>query len=501
MTKRPLVPAFLQKLDTKLLLNKPAIWASRAHLVLYFAAFFALLLFMFCYVVFFDAKQYSNINNWGVFIGLLVFIGLVFWLIYLLRFNVFKRYGNWGAFDGWRDFILYFISIGAMISVCFIPSAVQTMRANQQFGDEEIINDINELNIHACRLEYNILPLVWTPDSCQLVDKRRGYVEDNITNDQAARDTLADVPMILATNRYRLIDSAELSNKLQYADSLIKLNDSMYVFYECPNYRFASTYNADEFSTSKMMGPADIYRRYLMHYKTPDRTALQKRMKELQTKYAVNSRYYSDDYRTLEPNDNYETRISKKYDFARINNGLYNIVQKKQTWRQDWDFYLRTCYYLTLVLTMLVFIFRHSTIKTFFLSALTAVLLSIITGLMMVFSYGDEGIAVLSFMILYYVVFAGIALSIFATKSRTAVQGIGLNLCLFGTPFIPLIFLGLTKQIRENNQAFDPDRVVDHHYEALQVVVAETAGFFILILLIQPLFKKLYRKWYSAPQE
>jgi hypothetical protein len=36
---------------------------------------------------------------------------------------------------------------------------------------------------------------------------------------------------------------------------------------------------------------------------------------------------------------------------------------------------------------------------------------------------------------------------------------------------------------------------------ALYYLIAEIAGSLILFILVQPLFKKLYRKWYSAPEE
>jgi len=143
MNKRPLVPSFLQKIDEQLLRDKPGTWSARTHLVIWFSILFSLALAVFCYLAFFDAKQYFSISGWVTFVGLIVFIGFVFWLIFLLRFNVFKRYGNWFAWDGLKNFALYFISIGAMVAVCFIPSAIQTYRANQQFGNEEIVNDIN----------------------------------------------------------------------------------------------------------------------------------------------------------------------------------------------------------------------------------------------------------------------------------------------------------------------------------------------------------------------
>jgi hypothetical protein len=509
MSKRPLVPSFIQKIDDKLLRNKPGAWASRMHLVLYFVAAFALLLFVFCYAVFFDAKQYSSIESWNVFIGLVAFVGFVFWLIYLLRFNVFKRYGNWSAMDGLRDFALYFISIGAMVAVCFVPSAIETMRANQQFGHEEIVKDINEININASRLEYNILPLEWRTDTCKVVEKKytttvpeappEPYVEvvpDTVVS--VVADTVIDEEPVYVPD-YTYLDTSELRTKLENADSLLKINDSLYVFYECPNYRFVSSYSADEYSEVKMLSSADIYNRVIKNYKQPDRTALLKRMEELKTKYAVNGKYYRGNYDRIDENDNYEVKIDKKYDLARISNGIDNAVRKKQAWINEWHIYLRVFYYITLVLTMLVFIFRHSTVKTFFLSVLTAVLLAIITGLLTLISQGDE-VSVLSFMIVYYVLFALLALSIFKTKIRNVVQGISLNLFLFATPFAPLVFVAL-KEARYYSDSLKVYEERDPVQIALYFLIAEIVGSVILVILIQPLFKKLYRRWYSAPEE
>lgn len=502
MNKRPFVPSFLQKLDDKLLRNKPGTWAARTHLVFYLATVFSLLLFVFCYFVFFDAKQYSNIGIWNVLVGLISFIGFIFWLIYLLRFNVFKRYGNWFALDGLKDFGLYFTAIAAMVAVCFVPSAVETMRANQQFGNEEVVKDINEINVTACRLEYNLLPLEWKFDTCQVVEKIFTESDYDSEIEYKTMDSTIAVPGYYNAKRYRVIDTAELSLKLENADSLLKINDSLYVFYECPDYIFVSSYMGDDYTETKILNSADIYNRVLKNYQKPDREALLKRMETFKTKYAANSRYnrYYEGNDMYNINDSYDTKISKKYSLDRISNGVYNVVRKKYAWKTDWPDYVRIFYYITLFLTLLVFIFRHSTAKTFFLSVLTAVLLTIITGLLLVISDGDE-VSGLSFLILYYVVFAVLALSIFNTKIRTAAQGIGLNLFLFMTPFVPLIFLALNRAMqseyyyRDNEYSYDPEKI------ALYILIAEIAGPVLLLILLQPLFKKLYRKWYAAPEE
>ena len=497
--KRLLVPTFLQKLDDKLLRSKPVTWAARTHLVIYFSVLFAAVLAAFCFLVFFDARQYSNLSGWITFVGLIAFIGFVFWLIFLLRFNVFKRHGNWFRWDGLKSFALYFVSIGLMVAVCFIPSAVETFRANQQFGNDEIVNDINELNTSACRLEYAILPKDWDADTCKVVNEKNTF--DNSVSVQT--DTYNDT--IVYTNRvaYRIIDTAELRSRLANTDSVIKMNDTMYVFFECPRYVFVSSYKADDYTSKKIMRAKDIYYAVVKNYQKPDRKVLLDKMQALKLKYAANSRYsYYDDNDTYDVNDTYDKKIEKSYSLRRINNGIDNAVQKKYAWLNEWDVYLRIFFYVTFVLTLLVFIFRHTTVKTFFLSLLAAVILFIITGLMMLVSYNGSEVGILSFMIIYYVLFAILALSIFGSTVRKAIQGIGLNLFLFMTPFVPLIFVALNASMnirRYDEPVYIAEPKVDH--TQLYILIAEIAGPLLLLILIEPLFRKLYRKWYAAPEE
>ena len=500
MNKRSLVPFFLQKLDDKLLRNKPNTWSARTHLVLWFSALFAIVLSVFCYMVFFDAKQYSSLSGWITFVGLLAFVGFVFWMIFLLRFNVFKRYGNWFAGDGLKSFLLYFVSIGAMVAVCFIPSAIETYRANQQFGNDEIVNDINELNANACKLEYDLLPLEWKSDTCKIVNE---LPTDNAIDVQV--ETAHDTIVYTHKQAYRVIDTAQLRTKLFETDSVVKIHDSLYVFFEPENYKFVSSYNADEHSTKKIILSAAIYRTIIRKYQKPDRVALLNRMDALKTKYAVGSRYgsYYDGDDSYNTNDNYETKIRKKYSLSRINDGIDNAVRKKYAWIENWSSYLRIFYYTTLVLTLLVFIFRHTTVKTFFLSALTALLLVIFTGLMMVGNYESTETSLLSFIIVYYVIFGITAFTVTGIKVRRAVQGIALNLFLLMTPFIPLVFVAINDAMKYRYSSYQLNTpVVDKSYDfALYIKIAEITGAVIFLILLEPLFRKLYRKWYAAAED
>jgi hypothetical protein len=498
MNKRPLVPSFLQHLDDKLLRNNPNTWSARAHLVIWFALLFGLALSVFCYIAFFDAKQYSAIEGWITFVGLIAFIGFVFWLIFLLRFNVFKRYGNWLAGDGLKSFALYFVSIGAIVAVCFIPSAMATYRANQQFGDEEIVHDINEMNRIACTLEYNLLPLEWKPDTCRIVDTVINYNDEYTVADSVA------IAVEVAGPRYHKIDTAELRTKLADADSVIKIHDSMYVFFDCPHYVFVNSGDADDYTKEKIIYSAELYRTVIRNYAMPNRAALLKQMEAFKVKYAAASRYgsYYDTDVSYDQADNYDTKIIKKYSLRSISNGIDNAVNKKQNWIKDWDKYLRVFFYTTLALTLLVFIFRHATVKTFFLSLLTAVVLMIFTGLIMVMSNGDET-TILSFIIVYYLLFAVIAVTVFSARVRKAIQGIGLNIFVFMTPFIPIVFVALNEAMkyrRYYEPGYNNQVVTEPDNSALYFLIAEIAGPVIFLVLIELLFRKLYRKWYAAPE-
>lgn len=507
--KRPLVPAFLQKIDGRLLRNKPGVWQIRAHLVLYFTLLFAAALSLFCFLVFFDARQYSTLSGWVTFTVLVALIGFVFWLIYLLRFNVFKRFGNWYMFDGLKGFVLYFVSIALIVSVCFIPSLIQTYRANQQFSNEEIVNDINELNVTACKLEYDLLPLKWTASKYKVYGNSSksqsvsvAPASDTAITETIVSDTVARAIIDSGSLSYNYIGIIDLKNRLKNEDSVVKINDSVYVFYQCPNYNFVSSYRADEYAGEKIMTSALLYRNIIRNYKKTDKAALEKRMRELKSKWAVNDRYnsyYSDYDVTYNSNDSYETKIRKKYDLYRISNGIDNAADAKYEWKRDWNAYLRVFYYVTLIITLLVFIFRHSTVKTFFLSLLTAVVLAILTGLFMLVSYSSEETSLLSFIIVYYVIFAALALTIFGAGVRRAVQGIGLNIFMFMTPFVPVVFLALNDAIRRSRY-YEPGYIERPNHTEIDYFIAEIAGAIILFILIEVLFKKLYRKWFAAPE-
>src|SRR3954467_529803 len=113
--ERPLLPGFLKRAEQKLLLNKPGIWSTRTHLVLYYGILFIAGLTGLCFLENSDVKERSTTSYWVGFVIIIAIIALTVWLIYLLRFNVFKKYGQLHPLYMLATFGLYFISVGTIV--------------------------------------------------------------------------------------------------------------------------------------------------------------------------------------------------------------------------------------------------------------------------------------------------------------------------------------------------------------------------------------------------
>lgn len=501
-SNRPLVPSFLQKLDDRLLRNYPAIWQTRVHLVLYYALLVAAAIFGLSFVTYANAKDNSTVGGMLTFTILISLLGMVIWVIYLLRFNVFKRFGQWRATDSLLMYVLFTISVAAIISICFIPSAVQTMRANQQFGNEEVVQDINEINRTACLLEYDILDLDWKPDTCRLISKRE---EEAV---RVSVDTVAE-EAISREDSYTRIDTADLRRRMSQTDSVVKLSDSVFIFYSVPDYQFVDSYKADEYTREKVLTSAQLFRTYLKTRPNPDRAVLVARLNALAAKWAAPGYQFENGYTVYGSEEHYTYRIRKKYALTAADYGIDNVVEKKYEWKDDGSAYFRLLWYFTLSITLLLFIYRHSTTRTFFLSVLTAVLLSILTGLMLMGSGGgSEGENFFIFLVFYYLLFGVLSLVIFTARSRSVFQGIALNLFTFLTPFMPLVVTSL--YVISKRYAYLHNRTIEGSvYYAIKddfdsgpvYLLAELAGPFLFLILLQFLIRILYRKWQAAPEQ
>jgi hypothetical protein len=84
------------------------------------------------------------------------------------------------------------------------------------------------------------------------------------------------------------------------------------------------------------------------------------------------------------------------------------------------------------------------------------------------------------------------------------ISGIGLNLLVFMTPFMPLVITGLYyKSLHERfDYRYDPivyARAFEN--EAYHYFLSEIAGGILLILLLATLYQMAFKKWFSLPEQ
>lgn len=509
MPFRPLVPRFLKRFDDSLIINKPAAWSTRAHLATWYALLFAVALTLVCFIVPFDARESSEVYSWVLFVSVIIILSFVGWLIYLLRFNVFKKFGHLPPGYALMTFFFYFIVIGCFIAWAYIPAAVESIRANTAYTNEEIIQDVNTVNLDLCRLERDSLMLDWKSDTSIL----RKYMppedtteEDEVDEENAPAVAVADtmVREYSAITYYTYKDSAELFSKVRTADSLVRPNDSTYIFYACPSYTFINDFIPDDYSKVKSLTSVDIYNKVLKNYHAPDRKALKRELDSLTAKYntdtALEAYHYPRRYRFVR--SDYMNHTQDKYHTYVYGRSMVNISDKKYRWhKRVLEEIVRPFYYIVLVVTLLVFIFRHTTRKTFFLSILAAIILVILTSLVFAFLRVRHSSQTLFWtMISYFLLFAIVAFTIGMDRVRRAWKGIALNLFVFFLPYIPLICVALYYDyLRETYHSYEHPELFQH--KDLHLLLSEIGGFVLLVVLLELVIRPLYRKWYSLPEQ
>ncbi|MBC8034360.1 MAG: hypothetical protein H7Y03_09450 [Chitinophagaceae bacterium] len=501
-TSRPLVPGFLNKLDDYLLKNKPLVWSARTHLVVYYGILFIAALTLLCYLVPDDPRNRSESFIWIMFISVISIIGLVVWLIYLLRFNVFKRFGRVGGLDTLTTFILYLVATGVIAFFPYVQPYVESFRANKAYGDSEIVNDINAINTKICELEYDSLRHNWRVDTVVVSSTQQPYRQSSEADPLMSEDVIMDTAIAIRRRRHEIIHVDELSEKLLSSDSSSKISDTLYVFYVAPEYTFLNVYRADRYTKETVFSNADIYRKTIRNFQQPDRAETKKQLTALIRKYSEgvdHSHYYGG---TSGGRRNFEDVIITRYEITTVSTSMHNITDRKYAlWKDGLPFLTRIFLYTTLYLTLLIFLFRHSTSRTFFLSMLVAFILTIFSSIFIAFS-GEGELTSLTSYFFYLILFLVIASTVWASKKRNIVTGIGINLFVFLMPVFPLSLLFYFDYLFLRPQRYPSTYVAIDQVSILQYAfIAEITGALLLLVLIGTYIHMLFRRWYALPEE
>ena len=489
------MPGFLKQAEQKLLLNKPGIWSTRVHLVVYYSVLFLLVLAVLCFLEPNDPRDYSTTDVWTGFVSIISGIGIIVWMIYLLRFNVFKKYGAIHPLHGLVTFLIYFLCTGIIISFTYVHPVVETIRANMAYDEQEVVNDVNNINEKIYQLEYNQLQAPWKYDTFQLVEKV--VPETTEPSDTDAYATTPVSPYLIP--RYE-VDSAEFRSKIESADSLIKLTDSIYLVYQTPQFRFLNPFLYSMEMKTHVLNDFELFRKIHGHPVTPAQ-----REKIIQEVTVLLKKYEYPAYSTyppidIEKDDTPLEIINKKYRLNDVDNSISNIFRKKYRWRDsDQDVFFRVFFYFTLGISLLIFIFRHTTIRTFFLSLLAGVLITIFTTLIAAFTRAGS-VFVLGWIVFYELLFFVLTLSVFRAQKRSAIAGIALNLFVFLITVMPMLITLMYYEYRQDQLYIQTQNYIEPFDLEKYMIYAEAGGVVLLLVLLSTYISKVYRRWYSLPE-
>ena len=252
--KRSFIPDFLNNFDRKLLLNKPNTWSARIHFVLYFSLLFMLIVAALSYFAFSNVNEYSDSAVWTSLTALLCFIGLIIWLIYLLRFNVFKRFGKQSSTAGIKTFLLFFIGMSFIVVPAFVPTLVESFRANRTYSSNELVKDINSINKNILLLNYEIISKDFNVDTVVKISRQENvkhYNEAPVVQTEMDANNPAVVTAVKNYDRKIYLTAKDYEQKFKSADSSIIVSDSMFVQFTAPVYAFVYNENIKKVSTPK----------------------------------------------------------------------------------------------------------------------------------------------------------------------------------------------------------------------------------------------------------
>lgn len=506
-SKRILAPAFLHKLDHWLLIHKPAIWSARTHLVWWYGLLFLGVLTGIGFMAPNDPRNDSSVEVFGTLLSMVSIIGLVFWLIFMLRFNVFKRFGLQSKKEGITSFLLYFLAAFLLCFLPFSPSLIETYRANRTYTDKEVINDVNTVNRSIAKLWHSKLQEPWQVSKYRLAryDSANNLIGPNEEVDVSEP---VDTMPIKHFNqepepeKWTVLDSASFYGNMRMADSVVMINDSAFKSYRCPDYEFLNPWALNNTDREiPLLRSRDLFNEIISQPAPTDTVAISKDLYKLIDKYTLgkNFKYYYESNITNGVDTPTYVRIKMTYRLEAVDDSINNILLRMHRWDESGtQIFLRMMIYFAFCIALLLFMFRYSSARTFFLTLLSTVLLLIFT-LLLAATSGNSASGTLTILLLYYVAAFVLALSINSASTRTTAAGIGLNIFTGITSFLPMIIYGLIYDVVSDMKNYEET----HWYANSETYFfySEIAGVVLFLLLLQLFIKQSYRKWIALPDE
>lgn len=516
----------MHRIDNYLLKNKPAVWSTRIHFVAFFTTLVTLVLFALLFYVNIDPREKTDEFTWVLLVSIIVTLSVVVYLLYLLRFNVFKRFGEWDTKDSILSFLFFMFTFGAIYFWGFIPSVTEYIVANNKYSFAELITDQNRYNTAIAVVEQDSLQFYVGVEDTVVLDtsencykRNQSYAEEealaNSTPNTAEVEN-GSVTLSRKTVVYR--DSTQYFSMLEYNDSVRVLSDTSFVEYYIPKFRFCGQNNyRQEYSKSVEEPDSLEWSDLRLFYEVLDAVRTQKVstckafISNMQTKYLIHDDREDSSVATFERykmkfkkefnQPSYIGYINFKYYTSGIENRIDHIRDRKRQWnRAATDNKLHLLFFLSMMSSLFLWIFRHNNKKPFFLSFLVGGLLFLFSSIFMVLteSHSDGAYFLAAF---YYVLFIIIALFILRLKTQRNIPLISLNFIVLTTYFVPMFCVSVWYRNQQRYNLTDEARNALTLKNQLYMDIAEYAGFALLLFAMYFLFSRLYKKWIALPEE
>ncbi len=143
---KKLIPPFLRRIDTYLLLNYPVAWISKIHVVLFYGLITWTLSALSGLIIPINLSETQDLGLWYFLFTILAIVALCFWIYHNIIFNLEKKYGKRRWTDEYKVFFLNIACVFIFISFPMPFTAIYNSRVAATVSDAELIHDINLMN-------------------------------------------------------------------------------------------------------------------------------------------------------------------------------------------------------------------------------------------------------------------------------------------------------------------------------------------------------------------
>ncbi|MCU0434937.1 MAG: hypothetical protein MUC87_15885 [Bacteroidia bacterium] len=527
--RRPLAPAFISRIDKWLLLNYPTLWATRIHLFLWYAIIGYAVIYATLLILPDDPHKRSNVVMRQAIVTLLATLGLILWTIYLLRFNTFKRFGQPHALVPGLQLLLFWCMLFIAGFTFVIPPFVEKQKTDAKYTDNDITYAVNQINYCINVLEHEYNPVELSGDTILFTAT---YEEANSLNRQNDNyrlapdidaDSISDsTGSISLSARYRpdvRWEPADMKDEwLNSGDTILLLGDSGLVHYIWKNIIYINVKSSGDYSSVR---PLTAYQLYHLIYrqktvsnaealKTLDSLILKFTGHSLTMEYELKLKQREQSNRGWDYDVNEASNFITNYnvfDFTyhlnEIENAIRYIEMRKYRFeRNDYLMWIAVATgYITLALSLLLVAFRHSTLKTFAAALLSGVVISVVTGVALAIVNARPP-AIMLTIVIWVMFFHAASLFLYRMRKRSLWTGIALQLAVYSVFCIPICLVTYYyESLHQIYNRYDERYSELYVNEDFQRFLAQWAGLGLLLVMMFLVYGRMFRKWYSQPEE